>query len=57
MLGGVMGWADVLTFLALRLSEAVFQFLFRQSVAPATPKEFYSALKRLLKVNLMLKQE
>lgn len=52
-----MGWADVLTFLALRLSEAVFQFLFRQSVAPATPKEFYSALKRLLKVNLMLKQE
>jgi hypothetical protein len=31
------------------LADLVFQFVYRQSVMPATPNEFYSALKRLLK--------
>jgi hypothetical protein len=33
------------------LSELVFQFVFWQSLAPATPNEFYLALKRLLIAN------
>lgn len=35
--------------LYIALSDLVFQFVYRQSVMPATPNEFYSALKRLLK--------
>ena len=33
------------------LSDLVFQFVYRQSLMPSTPNEFYTALKRLLKAS------